>query len=113
MARSGARALTDECRTAGGSARIELRSDVERIVSGDRESLAYLTASVVDHAGTVVPSAYHPITFHPYGPGELLPQTWPGHGTGFTWNAIAGMTALPSVPPRGWVERSSAPTRRA
>ena len=94
VARSGARPLTDERKTAGAAARIALRSDVDRVRSGDRDSLAYLTAAVVDRDGTVVPSAHHPITFTPYGPGELLPQTWPGHATGFTWNAIAGMTGI-------------------
>jgi hypothetical protein len=24
----------------------------------------------------------------------LLPQTWPGHATGLTWNAVAGMTRI-------------------
>ena len=48
----------------------------------------------MDEHGTVVPSSYHPITFTLYGPGELLEQTWLGHGTGTTWNAIAGMTRI-------------------
>ena len=56
--------------------------------------LAYLTAAVVDQDNTPVPGASVPITFTSYGPGELLPQTWPGHATGFTWNAIAGMTRI-------------------
>ncbi len=94
VARSRSREVTEERRTAGAPARIELRSDVQSLRSGDRESLAYLTASVVDKDGTVVPSAYHTINFTSYGPGELLPQTWPGHGTGFTWNAVAGMTGI-------------------
>ena len=94
VARSGARELSEERKTAGAPARIDLRSDVERIVSGDRESLAYLTAAVVDKAGAVVPSAYHTISFTSYGPGELLSQTWPGHPTGFTWNAVAGLTRI-------------------
>jgi hypothetical protein len=34
------------------------------------------------------------MAFSSYGPGELLPQTWPGHATGFTWNATTGMTAI-------------------
>lgn len=94
VARSRSREVAQERRTAGAPARIVLRSDVESIRSGDRESLAYLTASVVDKDGTVVPSAYHAINFTSYGPGELLPQTWPGYGTGFTWNAVAGMTGI-------------------
>jgi hypothetical protein len=41
-----------------------------------------------------VPSAHPEITFTLYGPGELLPQTWLGHGTGTTWNAVAGVTRI-------------------
>ena len=94
VARSGSRTAEDLRRTAGAPARIELTSDVKEVISGDRDSLAYLTASVVDADGTVVPSAFHPISFTSYGPGELLPQIWAGHKEGFTWNAIAGMTGI-------------------
>ncbi len=86
--------VTDERRTAGLPDHIVLKSDVESVQSGDRESLAFITAQVVDKDGTVVPSAFPAINFSSYGPGELLPQTWPGHPTGFTWNAIAGMTGI-------------------
>ena len=94
VARQGSAEVTDVRRTAGTPARIDLRADVTQVTSGDPESLAYVTASVVDKDGTVVPTAYHSITFGCYGTGEPLPQTWPGHATGFTWNAIAGMTAI-------------------
>jgi beta-galactosidase len=94
MARSGAQSVSDTRKTAGPAVRIDLASDVKQLRSGDRESLAYLTASVVDKDGTVVPSAFHPISFTSYGPGELLPQIWAGHKGGFTWNAIAGMTRI-------------------
>lgn len=94
VARSGPRTIKDTRKTAGPAVRIGLSSDVKQVRSGDRESLAYLTASVVDANGTVVPSAFHPISFTSYGPGELLPQVWAGHKEGFTWNAIAGMTRI-------------------
>jgi len=94
IAREGTGQVTDRRKTAGPAARIDLHSDVDRVASGDPESMAYLIASVVDKDGTVVPSAYHAINFSCYGPGELLPQTWPGHATGFTWNAVAGMTGI-------------------
>ncbi len=86
--------LVDERKTAGPPDRIILKPDVEQILSGDRESLTYITALVVDKDGMVVPNAFHSINFSSYGPGELFPQTWPGHPTGFTWNAVAGMTAI-------------------
>lgn len=92
--RSGAQTLVDIRKTAGPPARIELQTDTNVLSSGDQESFAYLTASIVDSAGTVVPSAFHPVSFSCYGPGELMPQTWPGHETGYTWNAIAGKTAI-------------------
>jgi beta-galactosidase len=86
--------LKDERKTAGAPCRIDLTSDVETVRSGDRDSFAFLTAKVVDKEGTVVPGAFHSINFSLYGPGELLPQTWPGHPAGFTWNAVAGMTGI-------------------
>jgi beta-galactosidase len=93
-ARCGSQTLSDVRKTAGPPVRIDLHSDSATLLSGDPESLAYLRASVVDKDGTVVPSAVHPISFTSYGPGELLPQTWTGHETGFTWNAVAGMTVV-------------------
>lgn len=94
IARSGSQSVTDIRKTAGPAVRIDLRSDVDRVRAGDRESLAYLTASVVDKDGTVVPTAFPAISFTSYGPGELLPQIWAGHPAGFTWNAIAGLTSI-------------------
>jgi beta-galactosidase len=94
VARSQGKEISDERRTAGPAHHIVLESDVQQLKAGDPESLAYITALVVDAQGTVVPSAYYPITFTLYGPGELLEQTWLGHGTGLTWNAIAGMTRI-------------------
>jgi beta-galactosidase len=84
----------DERKTAGPPAQILLTSDAAQLVSGDRESLAYLTATIADKAGTPVPNSTLPISFTWYGPGQLLPQTWPGHGTGLTWNPIGGMTRI-------------------
>lgn len=81
-------------RTAGPPHHIALESDAPQLRSGDRDSLAYITARVMDQQQTVVPSAYHPITFTCYGPGELLPQTCLGLGTGLTWNAVAGLTRI-------------------
>lgn len=100
---AGGKEIADERRTAGPARRIVLESDTRRLVSGDPESLAYLTASIVDENGTVVPDATPAISFTLNGPGELLPQTWIGHPTGLTWNAVAGMTriALRSTPRTG------------
>jgi beta-galactosidase len=94
VGQSGSQTIVDTRKTAGAPAGIVLRSDVNHIASGDRESLAYITASIVDKDGTVVPSAYNTISFTWYGPGELLPQTWAGYPTGLTWNAVAGKTVV-------------------
>jgi beta-galactosidase len=94
VARSGKQSLSDTRKTAGPAVRVQLSSDVQEVRSGDRDSFAYVTAAVVDKDGTVVPSAYLPISFTSYGPGELLPQIWAGHPAGFTWNAIAGLTRI-------------------
>ncbi len=94
VAKSQGKEFVHEIRTAGAAHHILLESDVQQLKSGDLESLAYLTASVVDAAGTVVPDSHHPITFTSYGPGQLLPQTWLGYPTGLTWNAVAGKTRI-------------------
>lgn len=94
VAKDGPDVVHDEQRTAGPAYRILLKSDAKTIVSSDPDSLAYITASVVDQSGEIVPNAHPPITFTWDGPGELLKQTWLGHGTGVTWNAIDGKTRI-------------------
>jgi beta-galactosidase len=94
VARINGQEIFDEQKTAGPAFKIVLETDLARLDAGDPESLAYLTASVTDKDGTVVPDACPPITFTLYGPGELLEQTWLGHPTGLTWNAVAGKTRV-------------------
>jgi beta-galactosidase len=94
VAKNGTEEISDEQRTAGPAYRVLLQSDLNKIVSGDPDSLAYITASVVDRSGEIVPGAHPAITFTWDGPGELLKQEWLGHGTGLTWNAIDGRTRV-------------------
>jgi len=94
VAKTNAMEIVDERRTAGPAFGIHLEADTSKVTSGDPESLAYITAEVVDAAGEVVPGAHQAITFTLYGPGQLLEQTWLGHGTGFTWNAVDGKTRI-------------------
>jgi hypothetical protein len=103
VARNGNKEMSDEQRTAGPPYRIMLQSDTPKIVSGDQDSLAYITASIVDRSGEIVPDAYPAITFTSDGPGELLKQMWLGYGAGLTWNAIDGRTraAFRSTPRSG------------
>lgn len=86
--------IRDERRTAGAAYRLVIESDAKQLRAGDRESLVQITATVADEHGVAVPSSTHPITFTSYGPGELLEQTWLGHRTGLTWNAVAGRTRV-------------------
>lgn len=86
--------IRDEVRTAGPAYKLVLHVDKESLVLGDANSLAYVTAMVVDEAGELVPGSHPAITFTSYGPGELLKQAWLGHGTGYTWNAVDGSTRI-------------------
>ncbi len=94
VAQFGAQRVSDIRKTAGPAVQIILTSDARELRSGDRGSVAYITAVVADRDGTPVPDSAAPIAFTWYGPGELLRQTWPGHETGLTWNAVAGMTRI-------------------
>jgi beta-galactosidase len=103
VARTSAGEIVDERKTAGPAYRILLESDTPQLISGDPESLAYITASVVDEAGVTVPGDHSPISFTSYGPGRLLEQTWLTYGTGLTWNSVDGKTrvAFRSAPRSG------------
>lgn len=94
VGRSGDVEITDTRATAGAPYQIILESDTRNLNSGDRESLAYITATVADIDGNTIPAAHDPVSFTLYGPGELLEQTWPGYPTGLTWNVIAGKTCI-------------------
>ncbi len=86
--------VTDERKTAGAPYQVLLQADVSTLRSGDRESLAYLTATIADQAGTPVPDSNQAVTFTLYGPGELLPQQSLDYGKGFTWHVVGGMTRI-------------------
>ena len=61
---------TDELRTAGAAARIVLSADHPRMAPG-WDGVDYVTATVVDANGVVVPRATNLITFHLQGPGVV------------------------------------------
>lgn len=94
IARGTGYELSSERQTAGPAHKVVLQSNVQELKFGDPECLAYITALIVDEKGTVVPDATNAITFTLYGPGELLKQTWLGHGTGWTWNVVSGRTCI-------------------
>jgi beta-galactosidase len=94
VARAGGQEITDERKTAGPPRQILLSSSAKTLISGDPESLAYITATIADESGTPVPGASNEVTFTLYGPGELLPQEWLGHGVGLTWNVVDARTVV-------------------
>ncbi|MGA8939085.1 MAG: glycoside hydrolase family 2 TIM barrel-domain containing protein [Acidobacteriaceae bacterium] len=61
---------TDEVRTAGAPARVVLSADSKMIAPG-WENVDYLTATVVDGHGVVVPNATNLVTFHVRGQGFI------------------------------------------
>jgi beta-galactosidase len=93
-AKTGVTQIEEQTRTAGPAYKIVLTTDTDHLVSGDADSLAYLTAVVTDAEGQIVPGEHPAITFTSYGPGHLMAQSWLGHGTGYTWNAVDGSTRI-------------------
>jgi beta-galactosidase len=67
---TGAEVARDEVRTAGAARSLSLSSPSSALAA-DGRSLAYVTASVVDAHGVVVPSASHLIRFTVAGAGSL------------------------------------------
>lgn len=67
---SGAEAARDEVRTAGPARALSLSSSAASLAA-DGQSLAYVTASVVDAHGVVVPGAHELIRFSVTGAGVL------------------------------------------
>jgi beta-galactosidase len=94
VARHAGKEIREERRTAGAPHHLVLDADKRELESGNLESLAYITARVVDGNGVVVPSASCPVTFTSDGPGELLRQSSLGHGTGWTLDTVAGLTQM-------------------
>jgi beta-galactosidase len=94
VARHEGKEIRDERRTAGTPHHLALEADTRELESGNLESLAYITARVVDENGVLVPSAEVPVTFTSSGPGELLRQSSLGHGTGWTLDTVAGMAQM-------------------
>ena len=69
--KGGRRWATDTQRTAGPAAALKLRADHARIAA-DGRGLSFVTASVVDARGVVVPRARDRIRFHAAGPGDVV-----------------------------------------
>ncbi|KAL1894935.1 hypothetical protein Sste5346_005622 [Sporothrix stenoceras] len=86
--KDGKQWATDAVKTVGAAARLNLTAD-RTTISDDGEDLSYLTASVLDADGNVVPQADNAITFTVTGDGGELVATDNGDPT--------DMTAFPSA----------------
>jgi len=86
--------LADLRRTAGPAFAVRLNADPPHLTVGDSDSVVYITASIVDRNGTLVPGASVPVTFSHFGCGRLLAQNWMEYGPGYTWRTVAGLTRI-------------------
>lgn len=66
--KDGKRRASGRVVTAGAPAALRLKAD-RSAIAGDGVDLSFLTATVVDSEGNVVPQADHEITFAVSGPG--------------------------------------------
>ena len=62
---------TDEMRTAGKAARLQLSAD-RKIINADGEDLSFITVRVLDEKGVIVPEASNQIQFEISGPGVIV-----------------------------------------
>ncbi len=75
--KNGKKVLTDEVRTAGDPSEIQLDPDRNKIKADGRD-LSYVTVSVTDKQGTLIPNADDMIHFDVDGPGKIA-STGNGH----------------------------------
>jgi beta-galactosidase len=69
--REGKRWAEDVVRTTGSAARLTLKADHD-VIKADGSDLSFVTVSVTDRAGLVVPRAKNRIHFEVFGPGEIV-----------------------------------------
>jgi beta-galactosidase len=77
----GVKWAEDVRRTAGAAAQLQLAAD-RTTVHADGQDLSFVTLTVADAAGLMVPRAKHKITFEVSGPGEVI-ATDNGDATSF------------------------------
>jgi beta-galactosidase len=69
--KNGKKWATDTMKTAGVASQLALKSDRSKI-AGDGHDISFVTLSVVDKAGVMVPRANNLIHFSVTGPGEII-----------------------------------------
>lgn len=93
--KNGQEWANDTVKTIGSAAGLELSPD-RQIISGDGIDLSFITVSVIDANGNVVPRADNAITFTIDGPGQIIATDngYPADLTPFpslTRNAFSGL----------------------
>ena len=69
--RDGQEWATDVMKTAGPAARLTLNVD-RNAIDADGRDLAFVTATIVDEGGLMVPRSHNPIRFTIDGPGQIV-----------------------------------------
>ena len=69
--KNGQRWAQNTVRTAGPAAKLLVQSD-RKVLQADREDLAFVTVTIVDTKGSLVPRSKNPVRFDVTGPGELI-----------------------------------------
>ncbi|KAL2811637.1 glycoside hydrolase superfamily [Aspergillus granulosus] len=107
--KNGREWATNSVRTAGPATRLQLTAD-RLSLAGDGEDLVFITADVLDSAGTLVPSGDALISFSISGPGEIVATDNGDQGDltafsstqrkAFSGKALAIVRAVPGRPGR-------------
>ncbi|HEU6448825.1 MAG TPA: beta-galactosidase GalB [Verrucomicrobiae bacterium] len=79
--KNGKRWATDEVKTTGAPAKLELKADRDKIAA-DGNDLSFITVTVADKHGLQVPRSHNHIKFSIQGPGEIV-ATDNGDATSF------------------------------
>ncbi len=69
--KNGKKWATDTVKTAGAATRLALKAD-RSTIAGDGHDISFVTLTVFDKAGVMVPSATNLIHFSVTGPGEII-----------------------------------------
>ncbi len=69
--KNGKEWATDVVKTAGPATALTLNAD-RSLITADRQDLSFITATIRDQAGTMVPRSKNLVTFTVSGPGELV-----------------------------------------
>jgi beta-galactosidase len=67
----GKRWATDVMNTAGPAAKIELAPD-RKLIKADGQDLCFVTATIADQSGQLVPRSSHRVRFSVEGPGDII-----------------------------------------